>query len=346
MRSIKISPFRLAFLYSVVSTTSVITISLIEGTLWNENIHVIDGIAFVQYPFLQNVSTIADFVFLNPTMIYFMLRANIGFLHAANHFHRDIGPSPFNKIGLILVSSVVGFSAMAFYFSDFLGEKFFTAAFEPNANGVAQLSYTGLIIFFMTAPIISSLVFFIFQMLVYIKFVRSLTNKDIVFKLLPNLSADTKIAIYPCVQAAYVLTTLFVVLLVFVFRDFYQFSIEQSNRVWSFAPYIIACLIIFLPFKHLHNIMKENKNIIIEESTAALQKTVISKTGSGNSNSKIDATKLRESLDDIIKLKEFYQTIPVWPISFDKILLPNISFVISSVTILYKTATLISNFGQ
>ena len=334
---------RIALVYALLASILVVATSLYEGTFWNEKKHFFDNVEYVQHSYRNNTSTIIDFALLNPLAIYFILLSLAGFKKAYAHFQRGGELPLYHKYGSIVLSAAVGISTMWFYYSGFIGQTFFTAAFEPDAQGVAFVSMTGWLIFIFTSAVIALLFYSGIEFGNYVLFVRRLTQSDVEFRLPPTVSIDIRTAVTPCVQASYVLTTLFVMILVFVFRDFVQFQIHHSNRLWLLAPYILMCLVLFLPFRHLHRLMKENKEQIVEQNNLEIEKSI---GMNGENASSIDSSKLIKSIDNIGKLQVFYNTIPVWPTRGDVMLLPNISFGLSVLTIMYKIIDALRFVGQ
>lgn len=331
------NPRSLAIAYGILASTIAGGVSFLDGTLYGERTIHYGGATFTQYPYIYNVSTILDFALLNPIAICFLLKARSGFVRAFHHFKKGEPMSQFNKVGVIFVSIAVGFSAMWFYFQGFVGKTFFTESFAIGSTGTAVITCTGWAIFVFTSVFISLVVLATIEFGNYVLFIRNLGTDDFRFSLPPGVSEDIRIAVIPCTYVAYVLATLFVVLSVFIFRDFYQFDIRESRRVWLFAPYVIACLVAFLPFWHLHQVMTARKDTIIETSNSAIERD-ISDSGDAAHGAGIDPQKLTQAVDKIDKLQSFYGSIPVWPVSAKTLALPNLSFLVSSMTLLYKIA--------
>jgi uncharacterized membrane protein YqhA len=333
------NPFALALAYGFLASAIVVGISFLEGTLYSERTAHHGSAAFIQYPYIYNVSTILDFAVFNPVAIFFLLKARNGFSQAFDHFKKGGALSPFNQAGIIFVSIAVGFSAMWFYFQGFVGKTFFSESFAAGPDGTAIVTFTGWAIFVFTSVFMSVVVLVMIEFGNYVLFVRSLGVDDFQFTLPPSVSEDIRVAATPCIFTMYVLATLFVVLSVFIFRDFYQFNIRESRRVWLFAPYVIACLVAFFPFWHLHRAMTAQKNSIIETNNSAIEKDISeSKDATRGISKKIDPHKLRQMVDKIEKLQSFYGSIPVWPVTCNVVVLPNMSFLVSIITLLYKIA--------
>ena len=331
------SPFAWAVAYGLIASALAAGVSLFEGILFNERTVTVGGHLLVQHPYVENFSTILDFAVFNPIAIYFLLKVRGGFATAYSHFKARHNISWFDRIGLAVVSVAIGVSAMWFYFRGFVGSTFFTEAFEPTQSGAAGISFTGWSIFAATAVFISLVTFVTIEFGNYIIFIRQLKSNDLRFCLPPTLSADVEIAVSPCVNTAYVLATLFVVLAIFVFRDLFQFDIRQSWRVWLFAPYVLVCFVAFLPFWHLHNVMTKQRKEIISENNSVIEKEIwTSSGGTGEHQHRIDPKKLIVSMDRIESLQSFYRAIPIWPTSANALVVPNISLVISVGTLAYK----------
>jgi hypothetical protein len=217
-----------------------------------------------------------------------------------------------------------------------------TEAFIANQDGRVKVTVTGWIIFVITSGFLSFLVYMTFEFGNYILFVRRLTVKDFEFCLPPRVSVDISIAVRPCVYATYVLLTLFIILAIFVIRDFWQLGLEASRRIWLLAPYILACSVAFLPFFHLHRIMAAQKQEIIAANNRLIEQDIRladaprAKGGTDIQYLNIDHRKLLHSVDSIEKLQKFYQSIRVWPSDTTTLFLPNMSILVSVATLTFK----------
>ena len=339
-------PWKIATIYGVLATFVTVAFSVHDGTFWHPVIHSLGSGEVVQHPYVRNFSTIVDFAVLNPLAIYFLLKANQGYRESFKHFQRNADVAPFHKVGLGIVAAVVGYSTMKFYFDGFVGQGFFTAAFEPGSDEKAAISDTGWAIFIFTAFPIALLTYSFFTFANYVFFLLKLKHSDFEFRLPPAVSRDFKIAVAPCVQSSYMLTTLFVILVVFILRDYIQYEIQESRRVWLLAPYILACLILFIPFAHLHRLMKHKRDEVVDKGNEHLEKDLGIHSTLQETDSVLDNGKLLKSIDQIQKLQSFYASIPTWPTSGNAVLLPNLSFLLSVLTILYKTTQAVLQISQ
>lgn len=341
-----LKPWKVATIYAFIATGVTVAFSVYEGTFWRPVVHKIASVDVIQHPYIQNFSTIADFAVLNPLAIYFLLNANLGYQDTFRHFGKGGDVATFHKAGLAVVAAVVGFSTMRFYFDGFVGETFFTAAFEPSLDTGAVISYTGWAIFWFTAVPIALLTYSLFTFSNYVFFLLHLKHSDFEFRLPPAVSSDFKIAIAPCVQSSYMLTTLFVILAIFILRDFIQYNIEESRRIWLLVPYILACIVLFIPFAHLHRLMKQKRDEVIDQGNTPLEIDLGIQSTNGDHTKDLNNTKLMNSIDQIQKLQSFYASIPTWPTGGNAILLPNISFLLSVLTILYKSTQTVLQIAQ
>jgi hypothetical protein len=331
-----ISPALVAILYGVLATSISIGISLNEGIFWVEKSVTVDGTTAIVYPFSQNTSTILDFALLDPLAIFFIFRARRLYKVSYAHFRKPAAITPFHAVGLSILSAAVGIAAMWFYFKAFIGGTFYTESFVPGPLGGAVISATGWAICIATIVALALLFYACAEFVAYLFFLLSLGQDDFTFRLPPTVGDDFKIAIAPCVEVAYVLTTLFAIICLFIFRDFYQFQITNSNRIWWLGPYMLVCAIVFIPFAHLHRLMKRQRDSMIEDGNQEIERNIWANSGDKIERSKLDTSKLIGSIDHIQKLQSFYATIPVWPMNLKDLFLPNASFIISFMTISYK----------
>lgn len=340
------SAILIAAIYGSLATLTTVIFSAAEGTLVTEHRFTVGGEEVIQHQYAKNISTILDFALLNPLAIFFILKARAGYDEAFSHFKRDGGLSAYHKIGLAFVSVVVGVSSMWFYFSSFIGQDFYTEAFAPDGDAGARVTMTGWAIFTFTAPVIAIIAFAIFEFGNYLRFVITLDKNEFAFRLPPAMADDLKIAVRPCIYAAYVLFILFVVLGVFLIRDYLQYDIEESQRVWLLVPYIGACLIVFIPFYHLHQIMKSLRSGVVEGSTRIIEKRLGLEELDHTFGRSVNGEELIQSVDEIHKLQAFHASIPTWPTTTGVVFLPNLSFVISVLALLYKLFELARDVAQ
>lgn len=339
-------PWKIAVVYASFATVVTAVLSLYEGTIWQPVVHSLSAREVVQHPYIRNFSTVADFAVLNPLAIYFLLKAQVGYREAFSHFQRDADLTPFHKTGLAALAGIIGYSTMKFYFDGFIGQDFYSAAFVPAPDGGAVISSTGWAIFAFTALPIGLLTYSIFTFANYSFFILRLEHTDFEFRLPPAVSKDFKIAVAPCVQSSYMLTTLFVILVIFILRDYVQYEIEESRRIWLLVPYILACLVLFIPFAHLHRLMKQKRDEVVDKGNEHLERDLGIQSATRETGEDLDNGKLLKSVDQIQKLQSFYASIPTWPTSGNAVLLPNLSFLLSVLTILYKTTQVVLQIAQ
>ena len=75
----------IAVSYGVIASGLVFALSYIEGTLFHPKTSVFGDIRAVQYPYVDNISTIVDFAILNPIAVFFVLCAQRGYRTAHTH---------------------------------------------------------------------------------------------------------------------------------------------------------------------------------------------------------------------------------------------------------------------
>jgi hypothetical protein len=232
---------------------------------------------------------------------------------------------------------------MWFYFKGYVGSTIFTESFTIGSDGRATVSLAGWVIFAATSIFLSLTIYMAIEYGRYVLFIRTLKAEDLGFNLPPNPSENVSIAIKPCVHAAYFLFVIFVIMAIFIIRDFLQLGLHESRRVGLLLPYILACLTTFLPFWHLHRLMQEQKERIIKVNNKVMEDELRRKpqtgtTGSAERFDAIDPRKLIDAVGEIEKMQDFYKSINVWPVSARALLLPNVSIVISVVTLGLKLA--------
>jgi hypothetical protein len=323
-----------AFGFGILASTLVASASWLEGTLATERLIQVGRVTFAQRPYVQNVSTILDFAVFDPLAIWFIVKAKNGFGLSYVHFQKSATLPPYHRAGIALIAAVLSVSAMWFYYKGFVGGTVFTEAFAPGPNGKAEVSTVGWLIFGVTATFLYLIATSVAEYGNYLLFVRRIGPSDIRFSLPPFVSADVEIAIGPCVYVAYALAVLFVVLALFVIRDFWQLGLHRSRRVWLFAPYLAISLVTFLPFWHLHRVMSEQKRELIDANNGVIERAI--KIDTRRHGEPVDARALIDSVDRIERLQVFYKMIPVWPSNSRTLFIPNLSLAVSGVTLVLK----------
>jgi|GEM_PF-3910287 len=330
------NPVRSAVAFALCASGSVIFVSLLEGTLLGERALRYGDSTFLQRPYTDNISTILDFAIFDPLAIYFMLNASRAISKSYAHFRKGTEQALIHRSALALVSAVVGLSAMWFYFDGFVGSTIFTESFAMGPDGRAKVSLTGWVIFAATSFFLALTTYVSIEYGRYVLFVSTLKADNLGFNLPPSPSEDVSIAIKPCVYAAYFLFVVFIIIAIFVIRDFLQLGLHESRRVWVFIPYILACLTTFLPFWHLHRLMRELKERIIAANNRVIEEDLRRKPARSGCTDRFDAIDPRKLIDAagrIEQLQDFYRSINVWPASARAFLLPNMSIVVSVVTV-------------
>ncbi|UAA38704.1 hypothetical protein KIH87_18905 [Paraneptunicella aestuarii] len=331
----RFSPIFISLCYCLASSLSVVCSSFFEGTLLVDNLKVVNGINITQHAYVNNYSTIINFVLLNPLGIYFLLNAENGYKQSSIYFQNEMAFSKYHKLGLTVLSSMIGSSLMYFYFDGFIGGNFFTAAFEPDGDGKAVVSITGIFIFFWTALYMSFLFYNCIRYGQYILYIRERNIQEFGISLSTKVHRSIAIAIYPCVQVMYAITTIFLVMIIFMFRDYIQFEIDESRRVWLFAPYLLVGICSALPFFHLHKIMAAQKEVIVNKSANEVERRFLNNAVSTNWQS-IKLDNILKAADSMDKTEKLSNILKVWPVQLKTLTMPNISFAISLFTLMYK----------
>ena len=90
----------------------------VEGRLWSLQSALAPGQGIVQItPFVSNFSTLADFIVLNPLIIFFLLKAH----QNRRKIYAEAGEQipPYHKFGLAIVAFAFGVTAMRLYVGGF-----------------------------------------------------------------------------------------------------------------------------------------------------------------------------------------------------------------------------------
>ncbi len=334
----RLSPLFLSIVYCLLASVSVGLTSFFEGTLFTDLNISHNGNSFVQYAYINNHSTILNFLLLNPLAIYFLLKASNGYAKAYKYFRNERGSPTYHQFGKIVISAVIGTGMMYFYFKGFLEGSFFSAAFEPDTQGKAVLSNTGVLIFFWTALYLSFLCLSCFDYGRYIIFLRDRRLSDFGISISNRVHHSVVLAITPCLQIMYALTTIFVVLVIFIVRDM-QFDIKESIRIWLLIPYLMVGICSAIPFFHLHKLMKSQKEELRDRSSKEVEKLLLGAGVSFNWKN-IELEKVLSAAELTDKSNKLCDSIKTWPVQINALTMPNISFALSLVTLTYKISSI------
>lgn len=314
------SPFGLAASFAILATTTSVASAYLEGRLTApEQALLPNGTTISIIPFGWNISTLIDFVVLDPLVIYFLQRSRVQRHLIGTRSKTKHRLSPYHQVGLMIVSAVLGIYAMKFYVG---GSRFFDATLIPGAKGQATVTATGWIVYSWTALYIAWLAFSAIEHGVHVARLMALSAKDIPYAPFhPDGAGGVRFLMGPSLSAGYAMIGLLATFVVFIIHDKILYHID-SNRLVAFGLYIVVAPPLFaLPFCKLHQLMKARRDEYLFDS---LEQTLADARSASNRK---DWTALAEcvvSIESADKYRKLVCSFPIWPVPL-ALALPSLS---------------------
>jgi hypothetical protein len=293
LRAIRGSPSRAAVSFAL----SAIMLSAIVAALENRLMAAETGVQ----PFIKNVSTIVDFLILDPLMI-------AAFLSAVRSI-RDIGINLPDRF-LIPPSVAGGFGVMAAYYGSFSFNGFRDALIlGPGLYGITA---TGWVVFFFTAVVMSVVFYALFAQAIYIGYVRRLAQCDISYRPLHmDGCAGLRSRAAPAWYMLNGLVLLLLVFMLFYVQDNYINHIKRSLRLEGFVVYLIIAPLVFLaPVYHLRRLMLQHRSRLISKVDTAYDSLCFDQL----SLAPADAGTVEGQIAALIRLRSTVSAFPTWPL--------------------------------
>ena len=239
-------PGLLAIAFGLVATSTTVTFAALEGRLLSAE----NGVQ----PFIWNVSTIADFVLLNPLIIYsfgLSIRAMLT-LRVQLPIRR-----------LAVLGAILAFVSMFGYIQSFSKVRFFDAI--SIGPGIKEITLTGWTTLTWTWLALSFVYFSVVSQLYYIRHVWRLADSDIAYE---PLHADECGGYHRyALPSWYFINGMVAGLLVFIgfyVQDRLVNHLQDSNRLAYLTVYIVLAPSLFLPpVLHLRRLMRTSKRKMI-----------------------------------------------------------------------------------
>jgi hypothetical protein len=310
------SPRAMALTFGFCATVSSVIAAYWEGRLFSvEYIKSSSGDVLTILPFDRNISTLLDFILLNPIVIYFLQRTRIQQLSVRKYLGLNNIPL-YHRLGVLILSVVFGIYAMKFYVQ---GSQFYDATMVPNVKGEVTITVTGWIVYSWTALYIAGLIYAAIQHGAYVTCIVCLERRAIPYTPFhPDQAGGIRFMMDPSLSFGYAMSSLLLTFVVFIIQD--RIYHIESNRLLGFVAYILIAAPLFgLPFYHLHRLMKERRDDYLFEALDHV--TPISVAAKRLRDPKM----LKEhvaAIENVDKYRKIVLSFPVWPMPMSLTLNP------------------------
>jgi hypothetical protein len=305
--------------------TSVVAAHL-EGRLTTpQHVTLPGGIPTSIIPFSRNVSTLVDFLVLDPLVIYFLLRSRMQWRAVNQRLKTNGGLTPYHRVGLMTLCAMLGIFAMKFYVE---GSIFYDATLIPKSNGQSTVTVTGWIVYSWTAAYIALLSFCVIEHGVHVARLLTLSESDIPYAPFhPDGAGGIRFLMEPSLTTGYAMIGLLATFVIFLIHDKILYHID-SNRLLGFGIYIVVALPLFgLPFWKLHQLMKARRDKYLFDS---LDQTLADARIAGDRKDWTALAGCVAAIESADKYKKLVGAFPVWPVPL-ALALPSLSSVAAAV---------------
>jgi hypothetical protein len=316
------TPFGLAVSFATLATMTSVVAAYLEGRLTTpEQVTFPGGTSISIIPFSGNVSTLVDFVLLDPLVIYFLQRSRIQRRVVDALLKVKQGLSPYHRVGLMIICAMLGIYAMKFYVE---GSRFYDATLIPGANGQATVTVTGWIVYSWTALYIAWLSFSAMEHGVHVARLLSLSDSDIPYSPFhPDGAGGVRFLMESSLSVGYAMIGLLATFVVFVIHDKILYHID-SNRLLGFGLYIaVAAPLFALPFCKLHQLMKIRRDKYLFDS---LDQTLADARIAGDRKDWTALAGCVAAVESADKYRQLVNAFPAWPVPL-ALALPSLSSV-------------------
>lgn len=308
-------PAHLAVAYGILAVLSTVLFSLAEGSLWDARTVLINDKKLVNLPLFSNISTILDFLLLNPIVIYFLISARNASIAVTREYKRAPLLSTYHQFGLLVLVVTLATKAMLFYLNGFVSGQNFDAIVSISSYGDIGITKTGWVVFFWTVVFMSILFYCIAENVAYAIFLLSLRENEIkYFPFHPDESGGLVYLIWPSIAFLRAMGVLLITFLLFYIYDFMLHRITESVRVFGFAVYLaIVIPVFFLPLMHIHRLMKIQKQQIVSQYISSINHQYSPTQRIQSSGKTIGISEIVDTMTILEKYKKLIDQLPVWP---------------------------------
>jgi hypothetical protein len=320
------SPFSVAISFAILAIATSVVAAHLEGRFTTPQQTMLPGgIPISIIPFSRNVSTLVDFLVLDPLVIYFLLRSRMQWRAVDDRLKIKRGLPSYHRIGLAILCAMLGIFAMKFYVE---GSVFYDATLIPNANGQPTVTVTGWIVYSWTASYIALISFSIIEHGFHVARLLTFSESDIPYAPFhPDGAGGVRFLMEPSLTAGYAMIGLLATFVVFLIHDKILYHID-SNRLLGFGVYIVVALPLFgLPFWKLHELMKARRAKYLFDS---LDQTLADARIAGDRKDWTALAGCVAAIESADKYKKLVGAFPVWPVPF-ALALPSLSSIAAAV---------------
>ncbi len=316
-KKIHSSPFVLAICYAIAATLSSVALALIQGQLFSKTIVAIGNTKITIYPLINNFSTLIDFTLLNPAVIYFLQSS----FRSINKVYIKTGRGnpipPYHRYGLLVLSAVIGTTAMLYYYMGFMVGDYFDAIISVDSAGNPIITLLGWAVFFWTTLFIIFVIYRASDQFAYVIFILTLSEKDLSYKPYhPDESAGIRKYIQPSILFFRAMVVLLLTFVAFSIQDKLLFYIDESNRLWGLVAYFcVSAPLFFLPLFHLHKLMINCRQKYLAEINQIIDPLI--KKYPLTDMSIEQSIELKEHLsfmESLEKYRRLLSSFPIWPL--------------------------------
>ncbi len=282
------------------------------------------GVTASIVPFSRNLSTILDFVLLNPLVIFFLQRSRTQWREVNRQLSLPRGFSAYHRVGISIICFAFGVGAMKFYVE---GSPFYDATLVPGVVGGMKVTVTGWIVYSWTAIYIGWLLFVAIEHGRHVARLMVLPASAVPYSPFhPDGAAGIQFLMEPSLSAGYAMIGLLATFIVFVVHDKVLYHIE-SNRLLGFGLYVVVALTLFgFPFWKLHQIMKVRRNEYLFDS---LDQTLADARLASNRKDWTALAGCVAAIESADKYRKLVSTFPVWPVPL-ALALPSLSSTVAA----------------
>lgn len=237
-----------AWVFSVVATGSSCIAAALEGRLLTAEVGV--------KPLIANLSTLVDFLILDPLGIYFSLRC----VTAAAAL--DIPTTTLRRLTGAFVIAVI---CMAFYVRSFLEGRFLDAA--VSAPGIGGITVTGWVVFSWTTVFLAVICLGLMAQVAYCLAIFRLTPHEMrYYPLHQDRSGGMMRFAEPAWHFLNAMLILFAISIGFVVQDWLINRVDSSLRLQGSVAYALVAIPLFLaPVLRLRHFMIQHRDGILRQ---------------------------------------------------------------------------------
>lgn len=293
-RFVSESPRPAALIFAVSSTSTSCLAAWLEGRLFSAERGV--------WPFWSNISTLVDFLVLDPLTIYYITRSYNAVCQATQAkkiVHNWKNP---------LLLAVTAVATMASYVHSFLDGHILDATII--APGVKGITVTGWVVFAWTTLFIYVLYQGLYIQLKYVTGILSLTSVSYE-PFHEDRSGGLRVLVRPSLEFLKAMLMLFIIFVVFYYQDRVVYQFEESLRLdQGLIAYVVVALPLFLmPLFKVHWLMLKARDAL----AARLNKRFSEVLGALDRDSGANLKQAAEEMESVVIIRKHIDAFPTWP---------------------------------